>query len=219
MTLSSDASVTNPYLAARHVHNERYFSLSKSIRNWQLMAGGLLLAVLALVYGLVSVTNRQQTTPYIVEVDAAGVAGAIRELRAETVQDPVVLSAVLKRWLTDIRTISSDTHLNDRQMNAAYHMCLSAAQQYLTAYYTENTLASLRQRGHIFPVNISVTPLSAQSWRLRWKDQTQGEDGLVRMEQEWEATLEIELILPRTKEERQFSPLGVWIRTLHWAEV
>jgi len=30
----------NPYLAARYVHNERYLSLAKSIRNWQLVAGG-----------------------------------------------------------------------------------------------------------------------------------------------------------------------------------
>lgn len=217
--MSTTAEASNPYLAARHVHNERYLSLSKSIRNWQLLAGGLVLANLGLSGGLVSVTNQQQITPYIVEVDAAGVAVAIRELRAETVQDPLVLTALLKHWITQIRTISTDTQMTDRQMNAAYHMCLSAAQNYLTAYYTENALAVLRQRGRTFPVNISLTPLSPKSWRARWKEQTLGEDGSVRSEQEWEATIEIALVLPQSKEERQFSPLGVWVTNVQWTEV
>ena len=128
--LGSDSH--NPYLAARHVHNERYLSLSTSIRNWQLVAGGLLLANVGLAGGLVFVTNKQQIAPYIVEVDAAGTAAAIRELRAEAVHDPLILSALLKHWLTQIRTISTDEELTRRQMNAAYHMCLSSAQHYLT---------------------------------------------------------------------------------------
>lgn len=217
--MRTTAEASNPYLAARHVHNERYLSLSKSIRNWQLLAGGLVLANLGLSGGLVSVTNQQQIAPYIVEVDAAGSAAAIRDLRAEAVHDPLILSAVLKQWLAQIRTISVDTQLTDRQMNAAYRMCLSSAQQYLTTYYTENSLASLRQRGRTFPINISVTPLSPRSWRARWKEQTVGEDGAIRGEQDWEATLEVTFVLPQKKEEREFSPLGVWITNVHWAEV
>ena len=217
--MSITAADHNPYLAARHVHNERYLSLSKIIRNWQLVTGGLLLANVGLASGLVFVTNQQQIAPYIVEVDAAGTAAAVRDLRAETVQDPLVLTALLKHWITQIRTISTDTQLTDRQMNAAYHMCLSTAQNYLTAYYTENALAVLRQCGRTFPVNISLTPLSPKSWRARWKEQTLGEDGSVRSEQEWEATIEIALVLPQSKEERQFSPLGVWVTNVHWVEV
>jgi type IV secretory pathway TrbF-like protein len=217
--MQTTATDHNPYLAARHVHNERYLSLTTSIRNWQLIAGGLLLANVGLSSGLVFVTNQQQIAPYVVEVDAAGTAAAIRELRAEAVHDPVILAALLKQWILQIRTISTDTQLTDRQMNAAYHMCLSAAQHYLTAYYTENAPATLRQRGRTFPVNINLTPLSPKSWRARWKEQTLGEDGAVRSEQDWEATIEIALVLPQSKEERQFSPLGVWVTNVHWTEV
>src|SRR5262245_13012598 len=155
----------NPYLAARYVHNERYLSLATSIRNWQLVTGGLLLANVGLTGGLVWVTNQQQIAPYVVEVDAAGTAAAIRELRAEAMHDPLLLSALLKQWITQMRTITSDEELTRRQMNTAYHMCLSSAQNYRTADYTENTLASLQQRGRTFPVNVTLTPFSSQSWR------------------------------------------------------
>jgi hypothetical protein len=43
--------------------------------------------------------------------------------------------------------------------------------------------------------------------------------GSVRSEQEWKATIEITLVLLRSKEERHFSPLGVWVTTVQWAEV
>jgi type IV secretion system protein VirB5 len=209
----------NPYLAARYVHNERYCSLTKSIRNWQLVGGGLLIANIGLASGLVYVTGKQQIAPYIVEVDAAGSAVAIRELRAETVQDPLVIAAVLRRFLADIRTLSTDAELRARQMNTAYRMCLVPAQNYLTAYYTENKIDDLLRRGRTFPLSISLTPVSANGWRARWKEQTLAEDGSVRAEQEWEATIEIALVLPRSKDERQFSPLGVWIAHLQWSEV
>jgi len=217
--MSRDATLDNPYLAARYVHNERYCSLTKSIRNWQLVGGALLLANIGLASGLVYVTSKQQIAPYLVEVDAAGSAVAIRELRAETVQDPLVVATLLKRFLTDIRTLSTDTELRARQMNTAYRMCLAPAQHYLTTYYTENKIDELLQRGRTFPLNISLTPISAKGWRARWKEQTLAEDGSLRAEQEWEATIEIALVLPQSKEERQFSPLGVWIAQLQWTEV
>ncbi len=50
--MSTTAEVANPYLAARHVHNERYLSLAKSIRNWQLVTGGLLLANVGLALAI-----------------------------------------------------------------------------------------------------------------------------------------------------------------------
>jgi len=217
--MSTATELQNPYLAARHIYNERYLSLSKSIRNWQLTAGGLLLANTALTGGLVHVTGKQQVAPYVVEVDAAGSAAAIRELRAEAVHDPLVIAALLKRFLVEIRTVSTDAELVRRQMNAAYRMCLQGAQAFLAAYYTEHPVAELAKRGRTFPLNVTVTPLSPTSWRARWKEQLLSDDGTTIAESEWEATIEVALVLPRTADERQRSPLGLWVANLQWAEV
>lgn len=217
--MSAATDSHNPYLAARYIHNERYCSLTRSIRNWQLVGGALLLANIGLTSGLVYVTSQQQIAPYIVEVDAAGSAVAMQELRAQTVQDPVVVAALLKRFLTDIRTVSTDTALRVRQMNTAYRMCLSPAQNYISAYYTANTVENMLREGRTFPLHISLNPMSPTSWRARWKEQTLSEEGTIRAEHEWEATIEIALVLPQNKDERQYSPLGVWVKSLQWSEV
>jgi type IV secretion system protein VirB5 len=218
-TTSSSGAELNPYVAARHVWNERYLSLAKSIRNWQVMAGGLLLSNLGLAGGLAYVTSRQQIVPYIVEVDEAGSAAAIKDLQPRIVLDPLVVATQLKRFLTEIRTISPDEELVRRQMNAAYRMCLEPAQNFLTAYYTDNTLADLVRRGRTFPVQISVTPLSSKSWRARWKEQLVSPDGKVQEESDWEATIEIALVQPQNRAERERSPLGLWIAQLHWVQI
>jgi hypothetical protein len=57
--------------------------------------------------GLVYVTSTQQVIPSVVEVDAAGSATAMRELLATSVEDPVVVQALLGKWLQDVRTLTS----------------------------------------------------------------------------------------------------------------
>src|SRR5438046_10757019 len=95
--------VTNPYLAARHTWNERYLTLATSIRNWQLIAAGLLLTTLGLGAGLVYVTSQQQVVPYIVEVDEAGSAAAIKELQPRPALGPLVVGGERQRSHTQSR--------------------------------------------------------------------------------------------------------------------
>ena len=209
----------NPYIEARHVQNERYMSLAKNVRNWQLMSGGLLLLSLGLGGALVYTMNKQHVVPYTVEIDEAGIAVAIRELRPTTALDPLVVRAQLARFIKDIRTISTDDELVRRQMNNAYQICLEPAQNYLTTYYTENKIADLVKRGRVFPIHLTVSPISEKSWRVRWKEHLLGPDGTVAEETQWEATIEIAIVLPQNKEEREHSPLGLWIASLHWAPV
>ena len=49
-------------------------------------------------------TRTQQVIPSVVEVAAAGSATAMQELLAKSVEDPVVVQALLGKWLQDVRT-------------------------------------------------------------------------------------------------------------------
>lgn len=52
-------------------------------------------------------TSTPHVIPSVVDVDAAGSATAMRELLAKSVEDPVVVQALLGTWLQDVRTLSS----------------------------------------------------------------------------------------------------------------
>lgn len=52
-------------------------------------------------------TSTPHVIPSVVEVTAAGSATAMRELLAKSVEDPVVVRALLGTWLQDVRTLTS----------------------------------------------------------------------------------------------------------------
>jgi type IV secretory pathway TrbF-like protein len=165
------------------------------------------------------VSNRQQIVPYVVEVDEAGSARMITEVRASAVHDPVVIQAMLRKWLQDIRTLSSDHDANQRRTQDAYGMALEPAQKVIAAYYQETPPEQLLARGRVFPVKITLHAVNATTWRARWHEQLLEENGRVREETAWEATIDIALVLPKTKDERLRSPLGLWIANLQWNPV
>jgi type IV secretion system protein VirB5 len=221
------AASRNPYLAgtqavenaAAAFSNDRYLKIANNAKNWRLGFFGLLLLSGGLAGGLVMVSNRQQVVPYVVEVDEAGSARMITEVRATAVHDPVVIQAVLRKWLQDIRTLSSDHDANQRRTQDAYGMALEPAQKVIAAYYQDSAPEQLLARGRTFPVKITLHAVSATTWRARWHEQLLEENGRVQEETAWEATIEIVLVLPKTTNERLRSPLGLWIANLQWNPV
>src|SRR3989442_14919200 len=72
-----DMSEANPYVEARREWNDRYLELVRERRWGQIVAGTELALSLILAGGLISVSGKQKTVPYAVEVDSLGAALAI----------------------------------------------------------------------------------------------------------------------------------------------
>src|SRR5712692_11987210 len=218
---------TNPYLtgvqardnAAATFRNDRYLRIANNAKNWRLGFFGVLGLAGGLAGGLVYVSAQQHIVPYVVEVDEAGSARAMVELRARTVEDPLVVQAILRKWLQDLRTLTTDVEVNHRRTQDAYGMALEPAQHVIATYYHDTPPEEVLKRGRLFPIKLSIQPLAGRTWRARWQEQVLDEGGHVVEQRDWEALIEIALVLPTTKEERQRSPLGVWIANLQWNQV
>lgn len=214
----------NPYVtgvqpldnAAATFLNDRYLKIANNAKNWRLGFFGVLVVAGGLAGGLVSVTNHQQVIPYLIEVDEAGSARAVAELRARTVEDPLVVQAILRKWLQDLRTLTTDSEANHRRTQEAYAMALEPAQHVIATYYHDSSPEDVLQRGRSFPIKITLQPLAGRTWRARWVEQLLDHDGHVVEERNWEGLIEIALVLPKTREERQRSPLGIWVANLQW---
>ncbi len=62
------------YLKARQEWDGRYADLVLGKRNWQIIAGGVMVITLVLAFGMVRVNTRSKFVPYAVEVDKLGYA-------------------------------------------------------------------------------------------------------------------------------------------------
>jgi type IV secretion system protein TrbF len=100
--------VVSAYLTARREWDERYGDLISRARNWRTI--GLLCLVLALIQaaGMIAVSMRSKTIPYVVAVDSLGRQVATGPADENFTPDDRLRRAVLLEWITDLRTVTSD---------------------------------------------------------------------------------------------------------------
>jgi type IV secretory pathway TrbF-like protein len=196
--------------------HDRYVIGAAHARNWRLATFSLL-GILGLeTAGLVYITTRQQVRIEVVRVDDNGTVSVGGTIRPD---DPAVVSVWLRRWLEDVRTVSGDMEANRARINTAYGACLDVAQQFLSSEFTERSPEELLLKGRRFPVKIVVSSVAgSKTWRAHWTEQTVHVGGAVVAEKGWAGELQVESVTPQTREERERSPLGLWIAGIQWAE-
>jgi len=92
-------------------------------------------------------------------------------LGAQSVEDPVVVQAILGKWLQDLRTLTSDQECNHRRLQEAYNMALEPAQHVIATYYHDTPPEETLKRGRLFPIKLSIQTLAGRTWRARWQEQ------------------------------------------------
>lgn len=217
--LPAAADLTSPYLANREKHNDRYMNLATGKRNWQLCAGGLLLATIISNVGTVYVSQQQKIVPYVVGPATTGSDAVVRELIPTSVLHPDVISVQLADFILKIRRLSTDATLMKQDSEKAFAMCLAPAENYIRGYYKDVPTAETLRHNTVSPQNIRVVPRpGGKTWEADWYEEQIDLEGHRLGAKKWEATIEIVLIMPTNLSERTASPLGLWVERISWSE-
>src|SRR5438046_6740407 len=128
-------SDSNPYVEARREWNDRYLELVRERRWWQIVAGTELALSLILACGLISVSVKQKTVPYVVEVDSLGAALAIKP--AENGGRPVderIVRYQLAAFIRGARQVMTDRIAKKKGVEKIYAEGRGAAKTYQDGY-------------------------------------------------------------------------------------
>jgi type IV secretion system protein TrbF len=111
----------NPYVQGWREWEERYADLVIGKRNWQIAAGGLLLATIILAAGMVWLSSRTRYMVYAVEVDK--MACALTQAQPLTASSPPDVIDRIERYevasfIRQARSVSSDPQVEQRALNA-----------------------------------------------------------------------------------------------------
>jgi len=204
--------------AQRRSWNERYAVHVQHARHWRYAAFGAIGVSIVAVAGALHYAEMPRVTPFIVEVDHLGDAVAVKRADIAAPIDPRILKAELARWIFNARTVSADATAQRSYIVDAIAMLDehgAAYQQYHDWFSAHNPFT--RAASELVTVEISsVLPVSANTWRIEWREETRTRGGTLEGKHDWEATVTVSVSPPTTDKEILKNPVGLYIESYSW---
>jgi type IV secretion system protein VirB5 len=211
--MSASAS---PFLRARQEWDDRYASLARGKRNWQLTTLALLLTLLVTTSALAWLATRSRVMPYVVEVDRHGQAVALGPAKPLEEADERFLRFILSLYIHDLRSLLADGEAQKELIDRAYDHTAGAASDFLNRHFQEHNPFERATKERIAVQVRSILPLSKKSWQVQWVETARHFDGRPLASTSWQAVLTIEMDPPTSTETLLRNPLGLYVTEIHW---
>ena len=205
-----------PYQRAAQVWDDRIGSARVQAKNWRLMAFGSLALSMGLAGGLVWQSAQSRITPYVVEVDKLGEVRAVGPAIQPYQPADAQMAWYLARFITDVRSLSIDPVLLRQNWLEAYDYATDHGAVFLNDYARANDPFRGVGEKTISVQVTSVVRASADSFQVKWTEQTYQQGNLAKTER-WTAILSVVLQQPRTADVLRKNPLGVYVNGLSWS--
>lgn len=214
--------MTNPYIEAQKIWDDRYGALALGKRNWQIASAIASLLSISLCFGLVKLSLAQKVEYVFVQVDKAGYAAYLDIGGASQNAPERVLRNELIHLIQKLKTVSVDALIMKQNLDLVYKGYLrGTAVAYLNEYFRDNDPFDLAKEKTISVEPISILRITERSWQIRWKEIARSRDGYKQGSSEWEAHLVTEIEKPDSKDEEslKYNPTGIRLVELSWTKV
>ena len=212
-------ATSNPYLNARREWNERYGSYIAAAAAWRLTALAALGIAAVAVGGVVYIGSQNRIVPYVVAVDKLGTAVGVGRADVAGPVDGRVMRATLARWIDNVRSVYLDAGAERTLLTDAYATVnrRGVAYQALNDYFRSHDPFE-RAKQEMVAVEVqSVLPLTANTWRVEWREEQRGRDGTLGGTQQMQATVSVIVSPPTDDAVALLNPLGIFVDAFHWS--
>jgi type IV secretion system protein VirB5 len=207
------------FLSARKEWDDRYGSLARGKRNWQLTASALMLLLLVATSGLVWLSTRNRVTPYVVEVDRHGQAVALGPAKPLEQADERFLRFILSLYIHDLRSLLTDGEAQKELIDRAYNHTAGVASDFLNRHFQDHNPFERAAKERVAVQVQSILPLSDESWQVQWTETATRLDARPTATTKWQAVLTVELHPPTNTETLLNNPLGLFVTEIHWTRI
>ncbi len=211
----------NPYLAARKEWDERYGHMITRERNWRLMALLCAITTLVAIGGIIPLSVRSHTVPFVVAIDSLGRSVAAGPAEQTTSTDDRLKRATLFSWVEDLRAVTIDGIAQRKSIDRVYsHIAVgSQAQAFISEFY-RNDPPQKRAQSETVSVEVrSVLPTSDRTIEVEWTETTRDLYGAVKSQDHWKAALTIAINPPADERLARVNPLGIYVTNANWGKV
>jgi type IV secretion system protein VirB5 len=177
--------------------------------------GGL---ALALCFGAALTWQSVQSriTPYVVQVDKFGAVQAVAPAVQNYVPTDAEIAWYLGRFITDVRSVSSDPVVVRHNWLEAYDFTTDKGAAALNQYAQANDpFKAVGQRTVSAQIN-SVVRVSDNSFQVKWTEQA-FENGAATKAERWTSIITVVTKPPATADALKRNPLGLYVNALNWS--
>jgi len=208
------------YLAARAEWNERYGSYIQQARAWRLAALLSMVVAAGAVGGGVYIGSQSRIVPFVVEVNQLGDALAAQRADVAATPDTRLIRAQLARWIDDVRTVYLDVNAERAVVTEAYGMVdrQSSAYESLNEYFRTHDPFQRAQDETIITHVSSVLPISTNTWRVEWSEESHKRDGSLNGTSTWRATVTVTINPPSDSNTILINPTGLYVQQFGWGK-
>lgn len=214
------ARVDTPYTRARLEWDARIGSAAVQSANWRLALictlGVLALSVLVSLY----LATRASVVPHIVEVDSLGAATYRGPAGSAVTPSEAVVRHELARFIELTRTLTSDAPLLRQRLVDVDKLLTTRGQAaYRQWGKDENPMEQAKTRTTAVEIQ-SAVPLSHDTWQIDWQERAWDRNGTsLGKPVLWRAMLKVAQMTPKTPQQMQNNPLGIYIDEFHWNRI
>ena len=213
-----------PYRRAQQEWDARMGGAIVQAANWRAATFAAIGVVGLSVLGLVYLGAQPKVVPHIVEIDHLGAAayrGPVGR-SGDYVPTDDVIRYHLHRFVEDTRSISSDPGVIRTQWLDAYTLVSPKGANMLTAFVTApgNNPYARAQEQRVAVELLSAVRVTADTWQLDWRETASDKNGTpLGAPTVWRGMLRTQLQKPKTEEQLQKNPIGLYIDEIHWDKV
>jgi|UniRef100_B0T6U6 type IV secretion system protein VirB5 len=206
-----------PYQAAGQLWDQRIGSARVQAHNWRLAFFGMFALSCGLAGGNVLQATQSKITPYVVEVDRLGEVRAVGPAEQDYQPSDAEIARDLRQFIVNVRSLSSDGVVVRERWNQAYDYATKTGQVFLDTYARgAQPLQDFGQKT-VLVQPTSVVRASKTSFQVRWTEQT-FERGALSKTERWTAILTLKRQKPKTRDQLQRNPLGLYVDGVDWAQ-
>lgn len=207
------------YEKAVEAFENQLLNISKALHTWKILAFICLGIAFLALSGNIYLSTRSTLIPYVIEVDEAGNAKAINpahQKNYEPKEEFLIYS--LKEFVRNFRWISLDPVVQNSLYSKAMNLLTEPMQEKLKEISLEENLSNLIQEKYTRDVQInSVIKVAGtkNTYQIKWREILYSSSGDILLNKTLVGIFTISIKQPKTLQELDRNPLGVYIVDFH----
>ena len=171
--------------------------------------------------GMVALSLRSRTVPYVVAVDSLGRQLAAGSADETSPADDRLKRASLFEWVSDLRSVTTDGIAQRKAIDRVYSRIANGSQamSLISDFYRADPP---HKRAQALTVSVdvqSVLPTSDKTYQIEWTETTRDLLGQIKSRDHWKGAFSIAVNPPSDERLVRVNPLGIYVTNASWARV